>query len=90
MPYKGKNYDPMFHVKKGLNKPAVRDSVSLFPPRKTKTPPAVAIPARIIIVATGAVYDTYPSRSQANDMLRILIMDLPAGAPHTYRVEDDI
>lgn len=80
MVYKGKNYDPMFHTKKGLTKPA----------KKTKTPPAVSIPARIIIVATGAVYDTYPSRSQANDMLRILIMDLPAGAPHAYRVEDDI
>jgi hypothetical protein len=89
-PYLGKNFDPTYHLKKGLSKPAIHDAVPVPKPPKVKIPPSDPIPARIVMVTTGKVYDTYESRSAASKVLKRLIEGLPVGAPHTYHIEDDI
>ena len=88
-PYRGKNFDPMYHIKKGLSKPTRRDPAPIPNPRKTYVPPAAPVPSRIVIVETGAVHDTYPTRAAASKALKQLIKGLPHGAPHTYEIEDD-
>lgn len=55
-----------------------------------KTPPPLAIPAKIVNVVTGETVDTFPSRSAAQKILKKLISNLPAGAPHTYEIQDDL
>jgi hypothetical protein len=62
-----------------------------FPqPKRQKTQPADPIPARIVWVESGGLHSSYPSHSAANKVLAKLIKGLKIGAPHTYRVEDDI
>lgn len=70
-------------------RPKRKDEVkhhSIPVPKSAPTP----IPAKIVIVATGETHSTYESRSAAGRVLKSLIKRLPAGAPHTYEIEDDI